>query len=1125
MKKSLQANGISSWKYQKFVTLMRITALQAAIGIIFCGVVLAEDNYAQGVLNREVTLAFKQVTLKEALLLLEAETKVRFVYSAERIPLHEKVSLDVHKKRLEDVLKELLTPFAIGYMVQEHNDLIVLAPKLRQREQSGIDHSVPDATIQRNYIAISGTVTDAVTHDPLPGVSIFVKSTTNGVISDASGKYEIQAEAGQTLVFTFISYKTSEVVVGLNTIIDVILETEASTLSEIVVNAGYYNVLDKEKTGSIARVSSDVIGRQPVTNALAALQGQTSGVYINQNSGIPGSAFQVRIRGINSLQNGNDPLYVIDGVPFMSESLSDPATSGNLYGNNSRYGQGLSPMNSINPNDIESIEILKDADATAIYGSRGANGVVLITTKRGKAGAVSVDLNVRSGVSMVNQRIDLMNTEQYLAMRMEAVANDGDVIRTGEYDINGRWERNRYTDWQNELLGGTAQMTDANATISGGNNDTQFLFGTGYNTQSTVFPGSNSANRFSTHFSVTHTSPKNKFKARLSTSYSINTNNIVSVDLTSLAISLAPNAPALYMPNGELNWQEGTWGNPLAQTKNRFRSDTYNLITSAELGYQIAKDVSVKVSVGLNDIRNEEKRTTSSDALDPSYATPTLSQLMIGNGTNRSWIIEPQLNWNKSLGKGRLSTLIGATYQYRTGESSRNRYRSFTSNTLIYDPQSAATSELESYVLSEYKYAAVYARLNYTWNDKYIVNVTGRRDGSSRFGPGKQFANLGAVGLAWIFSNEEFIRNRFSFLSFGKLRGSYGITGNDQIGDYRYLDTYRSSSQYNGVASLLPVQLYNPVYGWETNKKLEGALELGFIRDRVTLTVAYFTNRSSNQLIPYRLPATTGNSSVLLNFPATVENNGLEIDINTVNVSTGSFEWTSSVNITFPRNRLVSFPGIETSSYADTYKVGKPLSIARAYHYLGVDPATGKFQFEDMNGDEQITQDDMRTFVEYSQQYFGGFNNGFSFKGIQVNILLQFVRQSGSGFISNGVAPGNFTAGRGNQPTSVLDGRWQQQGDVATYQYFSRSEEINYNQRMLFSVSDAQVQEIYFVRLKNISLAYQLPKRILNGIETTLYAQAQNLFTVTNYAGLDPETGSSSLPPLTTITAGIQIKF
>jgi TonB-linked SusC/RagA family outer membrane protein len=894
-------------------------------------------------------------------------------------------------------------------------------------------------------------------------------------------------------------------------------------------------VSDREKTGSISKVTADVISNQPVSNPLQAMQGRMPGVYISQDSGIPGSNFTVKIRGQNSLTSGNDPLYIVDGIPFISQAITPNYGIGTgLYGSKygrEDFGSGTSPLNSINPNDIESITVLKDADATAIYGSRGANGVVLITTKKGKAGVVKFDVNLKTGISKVIRRVPLLNTKQYLAMRMEAVQNDGDAAPGAlEYDINDTWDQDRYTDWLDVLIGGSAQMTDITTSVSAGSKDTHFLFSAGYNEQGMVFPGDDKVRRFSTLFSVSNTSPNKKFTSSFSTSYTLNNNNILAKDLTSLALYLAPNSPAVYDENGKLNWENSTWQNPLAYLENQYADKTYNLLSNAQLGYEIIKGLKFKGSVGFNDIRNTLQETNLSTSYRPvENLTAADSYLTTASGATQSWIIEPLVNWDTKVGKARLSILVGGSYQFRVAESTRQKFRGFSSNALVNSPNSASVKEGFAAGNSEYKYAALYARANYTWDEKYILNLTGRRDGSSRFGPGKKFANFGALGLAWIFSNEDFVKSSIPFLSFGKVRGSYGQTGNDQIGDYRYLDTYAYQSQYQGIGDLGPSKLYDPDFSWEVNEKLEGAIELGFLNDRILLTTAYFVNRSSSQLVEYQLAATAGFPGVTKNSPATVQNTGLELELTTINVSKGEWKWTTSANISFPRNKLIAFPNLESSSYATTYVIGKSLNIWRAWHYQGVDPSTGLYKAQDINEDGQLTDADRIHVFEFKQNYYGGLNNSLFWKGLQLDIFFQFASRSGKlptyGVFTGSLDPyGNGNTSLHQLGANIFDGRWQQPGDNATTQRFSRGLDVRYGEEQ-FTESNAVAGDWYYIRLKNISVSYQVPEKILKGMKCRVYVQGQNLFTVTDYPGLDPETGGDRLPPLATILGGLQLTF
>lgn len=1071
--------------------------------------------------ERKVSITVKDVPLRAALEGIAQAAGVKFGYSTTRLDMNKSVSVEADNAKLRDVLNTLLAPLRIVFKLDADNKTIFLSPVMQQTSKVKDDTSyTPSGTVLR----VTGTVTDATTNEPMPGVSVLVKGTANGIATDVEGNYTIEVADNGVLIFSFIGYKNREETIAARSSVNVTMESDEKTLSTLVVNAGYYNVLDKEKTGSISRVSSEVIERQPVVNPLQAMQGRMPGVQITQYTGMPNGGFQVRIRGTNSLANGLEPLYIIDGVPFAPDKITNQGMQ--LYGRRWEQGveqiNGQSALTSINPNDIESIEVLKDADATAIYGSRGSNGVVLITTKRGKPGKVKLRLDAKSGVSMVTNRVEMLNTEQYLAIRNQAIINDGaSAPRVDEYDINGTWDQTRYTNWQDVLLGGTAQMTDINASISGGSKETQFTFGVGYNKQGVVFPGNKNAKRFSTNFSVSHKTADEKFRARFGTNYSINDSNLLAFDLAPIALRLVPNAPNLYDVNGELNWENSTWINPLAYLQQSYTSITYNLLTNAELSYTLAKNLVIKSTFGLNDVRVDDQQIDPSTAYRPiEKRTPANSSLSTSNGAMRSWIIEPQVSYEVAIGRGRLNVLVGGTYQNLETTTDRKSYMGFPSNVLITNPNAASntTSSFVGYAL--YKYAATYGRFNYAWNDKYFINLTGRRDGSSRFGPGNKFATLGAIGAAWIFSNESFVKTHLPVLSFGKLRASYGHTGNDQIGNYQYVNTYATVSQYQNVATLQPRRLFNPDYSWEVNKKMEAAFELGFFNDNVLLTTAWYRNRTSNQLINYQLPGTTGFTSVLMNFPAVVQNTGLEVEINTTNVSRGEFSWTSSFNITFPRNKLVSFEGLESSSYANQYAIGKPLTIKKLYRFEGINPETGLYDVDDVNNDGQFTPADRVMTMNYAPFYYGGLNNSISFKGIQLDIFFEYAylqRDAPMGAYFGGYFDSFY--GLGNVPVTALQGtRWTEHGDEAQKQRYTRLSRPNVYE------SDLIIDNIHRIRLKNVALSYQLPANWIRTIQCRLYTQLQNLFTITDYKGLDPETGES-MPLLMTFVAGVQLSF
>ncbi len=991
--------------------------------------------------------------------------------------------------------------------------LIITTPSYATR------HTSQKTDIQQTTQLAQHTITGKATFDnmPLSGVTIQVKGKTTSTITDENGNYTIPADATDTLIFTYTGFKTVEIPVDGKTVIHATMHEDITALQQVTVNAGYYNVKESERTGSIAKVTAKDIEKQPVANILNTMQGRMAGVNVTQESGIAGGGFSVTIRGLNSLRrNGNEPLYVIDGVPYSSEPISYSTTSVAIPGDGN-------PLSSINPNDVESLEILKDADATAIYGSRGATGVVLITTKKGKSGKTVFTASTQHGIGTVTRMMDLMHTEDYLAMRRKAFANDGIEPGPADYDVNGTWSQDRYTDWQEELIGGTSEIDNWQMSASGGTGQTKFLLSGNYRTETTVFPGDYKYKRGGAHLGVDHVSDDERFKMAFSGRYSAQRNLLPGLDFTSLSRGLAPNAPEPYNPDGSLNWEDGTWENPYAQLQAGNIADTYDLTANTVLGYTITKGLDLKSSFGMTDLKNEESRSLPSSMYNPAFGVGSeVSSVFTHDFTRRSWIVEPQLNWKGSFGNHDLDVLIGGSFQHQNSERLAHYASGFSSDALLDDLTAASFLLVMANDKTEYQYQAFFGRVNYMFGKKYIINLTGRRDGSSRFGPGKQFATFGAVGAAWLFYKETFMAD--SFISFGKLRGSYGTTGNDQIGDYQFLDTYTSSGyDYQGIKGLQPVRLYNADFGWETNTKLEAALETGFLKDRIFMTAAWYRNRSSNQLVGIPLAGTTGFASIQSNLDATVENRGWEFMLRTVNVQGKDFNWTTNFNLTIPRNELLEFPNLEASTYRNTYVIGEPITVRKLFHFTGVNPTTGLYEFEDVNGDGQISYaDDRQAVADFGPKYYGGLQNQFSYKGLQLDFLFQFVKQLNWNYANTQGYAGLFY----NQPTAY-NNSWMQPGDIAQHQVFTTG--LNYEALQAseyYGLSDAAVSDASYIRLKNVALSYDLPLSNFKNFACRLVVQAQNLLTITSFEGADPEFREGGyLPPLRIVSGGLQLTF
>jgi len=955
---------------------------------------------------------------------------------------------------------------------------------------------------------ISGKVID---HNgiPIPGVTVTLKGTSRGTLTNLDGQYSVTASENAILVFSFVGYKTHEEQVINQAVINVQLEEDIASLGEVEINAGYYNTTRRESTGNISKVTAEEIELQPVVSPLQALQGRVAGLQVTPGGSHPGMANIIQIRGQNSLRaEGNYPLYIIDGVPINST----PIDSNSLLGN-----AGIDPLNNLSVSNIESIEVLKDADATAIYGSRGANGVILITTKTAKNIGTGFEATIYTGVATVPNRLDLLNTSEYLQIRRKAFQNDEvQPTESNAYDLL-LWDQDRYTDWQDFAFGGTSKTTNASINFSGGNENTSFRLGGSYFTQGTVYPGDYNYHKITGNLNLNHHSVDNKLNINFYLNYGADVNDLVgNLNLNSSVYLLPPNAPAIFNDDGTLNWED--WGeagldNPFKGYYNTSTTQTNNLISNLGISYEIVKGLKLKTNLGYTFYDTEELWKLPARSSNP--ANPVENNSIHLASTRKSWIVEPQLIYDGSVNKLNLQAIIGTTFQKNNSDRVGFQGSGYASEVLIGNLAAAENIRNANTEDIEYRYSAIFSRLGLNWDRKYYLNFTGRRDGSSRFGSNNRFANFGALGVAWIFTEEAFIKKNLPFLSFGKLRGSYGTTGNDQIGDYGYLDAYQAT---RGSDGLYPTSLANPDYSWEINKKLEGGLDLGFIKNRLRLEISRYRNRSSNQLVGYPLPAITGFSSVQANLPATVENSGWEFEATTINLSSKNFRWQTSFNLSIPRNRLVSYPNIEQSSYKNTYRVGQPLNISLLYQYDGLDSETGLYTIKDINEDGRFDFEDRVVIQDLGKDFYGGINNNLSFKNFSLQFLWQFVKQEGNHTLFNTGRPSNQL----NLVLTALEGESRYQRISQTFQANSA---FNYVVNTSFPVKDAS-----FLRLKTLSLGYNIPTHVLKKLDVEnfrLFMNAQNLFTITPYQGLDPEFPYSgrSFSALRTITGGLQINL
>jgi TonB-linked SusC/RagA family outer membrane protein len=1060
-----------------------------------------------------VTMNLKSESITRAFRIIEVQTGFSVVYAQSQIKNAVPVTINVTKQNLSLVLQEIFKGQPFTYTVSNR----IIAVKLKEE-------IIPRKREDR--IKVMGKVTDA-SGRPLSAVSVVIPSTPFGAMTNMEGEYILnEVPENANLVFTYIGYERLQISVDGRTQINATLTPEVKDLNQMVV-IGYGTTTKKKNTGSVSSITAEEISKQPVANPLNALQGRVPGAVVFQSNGLPGSRVTIQIRGVNSLGSGQQPLYIIDGIPFNMIDQSSPATndvnSNGLFGAN----RGISPFSIINPNDIERMDILKDADATAIYGTKAANGVVLITTKKGKAGKTKLDVNVYRGEGKVARFIPMMNTEQYLAMRKEAYANDGLTPNAANAPDLLVWDQHAYTDWQRKLIGGTATTTDAQATISGGDHRTRYLFSAGYHRETTVLPGDFDDNRMTVRFNADHSSLDRKFNASFNATYSYNKGNLLYTDPATV-YNLPPNMPTRNA-DGSLFWN-ANFTNPESYLLQTYISKTNNLMANTILRYTILPGLEVKTSFSFSNMAMDQNQQFPANAKNPIGTTPTNSA-DFSSLTQQAWTIEPQATYTRDILKGRLQLLLGGTLQSSENKTTKIRADNYSNPALLSTPQGAGTYISITAPYTLYRYNSVFGRINYDWDSKYILNINFRRDGSSRFGPGHRFGNFGSVGGAWLFSNEDFIASAIPVLSFGKLRASYGLTGSDQIADYQYITLFNTSSAaggYQGNAVLTPSRINNPDLHWETNKKFEVGLETGWLKDRINFNVNFYQNRSGNQLGFLSLASQAGFNAYTNNFDALIENKGWELELNTTNISNKWLTWKTFINLTIPSTKLLE--ASESYFYFNQFSLGKPLSYVMKYIYRGVDPETGKPMYQDFGKDSLTFTPNFATdrqMVGYTApKFYGGINNTFTIKNFEVSFFIQFTKQDGN--IRPSGTPGVLS--NGNQPTLWLD-RWSAGNKNSSLPKATTTSSIY----SAYGSSTATWGDASFVRFRNAVIAWSFPGKIASKLKMNnlrVYVQGQNLFTWTkNKYVSDPETIATInqspvvMPPLRVITAGINCSF
>ncbi len=945
---------------------------------------------------------------------------------------------------------------------------------------------------------------------PLAGVSVVVKDTRTGTTTAPDGSFSLQVPDGATtLVVSSLGFVAQDVFITGAPLSVSLISGESRALDEIVV-VGYGTKIKRDLTGNIATVKGADIQNTPVTNFNQALQGRAAGVFVEANNGKVGEGVKILIRGSGSISGSNSPLYVIDGVPINTGSYSGNAIA------------------DINFNDVESFDILKDASAAAIYGSRAANGVVLITTKKGKAGRTNIQVNSQYGFNRPTHLRGFLNASEYVSLIREAAINTdlslgydptipanyaGSYLKYVEDaldDISGysNWRDGKInTNWEKKAFNYDAKTYGMDVSASGGTDKTKFYLSASLNSQDGILIG-NSFRRISTRFNLDHNvSERLKVGFNLSlaqsTAHRVPEDNAFSTPMQIVALS--PITPFADEQGHVYNSPVTTYPNPYVDyTDGKYQSITYRNIGNAYGQFNFTPQLFFRSEFGA-DIQNQND--------DMFYGFNTDA----GSGTNgygeSDWYRSLDYNINNYFGYKKkfgdrhdFDATLGMSYQRYNSEYANVYGEQFP----VEDLKTLASSALitgGTSVESNSSFLSYFARANYKFDDKYLVTVSGRVDGSSRFGSDNQYGFFPAVSAGWVLTEEKFLQDS-KVLSFLKLRGSWGLTGNAEgFGDFGSLGLWNGVS-YNGTSGLAPTQLANSKLKWEKSDQVDIGLDFGFLKNRISGEIDVYNRKTRDLIYNVPVPANSGFSTQLTNI-GSMQNKGIEFVLNTDNVVTRNFKWSTNVNVSLNRNKILKLDGDQTtipsteSRYLNSLIVGQSIGVFYGPKYAGVDVDNGDALYYLPDGKattNNINQAGSFILGNPNPKVIAGFSNTFSFKGFELSFLFQGVFGNQ---VENGA--GGFMSASfdyfDNQTREILN-RWQKPGDVTS------EPQLRFFGGNGIGASSRYIYDADYVRLKNVTLAYNIPTAIMRRLHMTsakVYVTGVNLATITNYPGWDPE--------------------
>lgn len=1001
-------------------------------------------------------------------------------------------------------------------------------------------------------ITVAGRVTESENGEPIPGVSVRLQSKNNrGTLTDLDGNYSLKAPGDEVLIFSAVGFSTVEIAINKQAKLDVALKPVISTLENVVV-IGYGTQKKSQLTGAISSVRSDEIKDLPVSNLAASLQGRVSGMNVINPSGTPGAGLLVSIRGYNA------PLYVIDGIPQLAESNSALSTSFDLGGNSTGQGQTTSSISDINPNDIESVEILKDAAAAAIYGARAANGVVLITTKRGKKGRPEAVFNYYTGQQSVARPIKFMNSEQFLTLVEEGRANDlalykkdnnyfgpnfDPSVLTAPLD-NFDLSKSANTNWLNAVTR-TAPISNYEMSFRSGNDDTRYYTSVGFFDQQGVVIN-NFYRRFTYKLNIDH-NITDKFSVGATTNFTFSRNRRSFNDDTYTGIITNALGASPFMPIKEsdgsyadyTNYQSSWLSDNPYKSANEIKAFTnsFRVLATTFGQYEFNKHFKAKTAWSTDATFLYDNQFKSALTNDAAAVSGEAFEAAFRNFT---WLNENTLNYTNTFGKSNITVLAGASLQrtaiersFVIGQGFPNGLTKLNSAaTITAAPSSATSFALISYI----------GRVNYDFNNRYFITASIRTDGSSRFAKTNQYGYFPAVATAWRISDEAFFQPLKNLFTDAKVRLSYGLSGDQEIGDFKNRFFYQAA-KYDNKAGTQISNIADPNLSWQVNRSLNVGFDYEIKGGRFNGALEFFKSNKTRLLSEDAIPGTTGFATVTRN-KGEVQNIGLEANLNAQVLRGSALKWTVNVNMTLTKNKILSLNAddILLNAYNDLeathiLKVGKPVGSFYGLKYTGVDPQTGDVTYEDTNGDGAIDYNDAQVIGRALPIFFGGLTNNLTYKGLDLNIFCRF---SAGNQVYNLIRATTENLGWGNDGglssvyannTANVLNRWKQPGDNAKY---GRASFINPN---FYQNSSQFVENASLLRVQNVTLGYNF--RNIKGIASLrFYVEAQNLFLVSRYKGFDPEVSSNgglsdrtagvdygAYPSARTFLAGVNLKF